>query len=57
MEISQVQAAALYGVCDRTWRRYECGETSIPANVTHWMRLWEHFDRHVVKLQQKKHLK
>ncbi len=57
MQLSQTQAAGLYGVSDRTWRRYENGETSIPSNVAHWMRLWEYHDSHVVQLQQKKHLR
>lgn len=57
MGLSQEQAAALYGVTERSWRRYECGDRRVPAALLHWMRLWEFHDRHVVTVTPKKNLR
>ena len=58
MELSQRQAAALYGISLRQWCRYDAdADTPAPPSVGHWMRLWEHHDRHVVTVDTKPNLR
>jgi predicted transcriptional regulator len=54
MELSQSECAVLYGISRRQWIRYEMGDTEVPAGVSHWMRLWEFHDRHVVEVRRPK---
>ena len=57
MELSQRQAAAQYGISQRQWCRYEASDTPVPTSVRHWMRLWEHHDRHEVEVDVKPNLR
>lgn len=57
MELSQRQASALYGISQRQWCRYEASDTPVPPSVLHWMRLWEHHDRHEVTVDVKTNLR
>ena len=58
MRLTQEQAVLLYGgCCSRQWRRYESGDSVIPTPLTHWMRLWEFFDKDVVEVPVKKRIR
>ena len=50
--LTQGQAAALCGVAERTWRRWELGERQPPDMLLHFMRVWEAKDKYVVTIPE-----